>query len=79
MDILYKEKQSIDASKSEHPTVTLSMTFQKPTGEENLHVQFGCDRHKIFNHIWVQLSVSINTDSINANKQVNNQRQKYDN
>ena len=48
MEILYQEKQSIEANKYEHPTGTLTMTFHKPAGEANLYVRFGYSPHTIF-------------------------------
>ena len=45
-DILDQEKQSIEANKSEYPTVTLVMTFHKPTGEANTYVWFGYSPQK---------------------------------
>ena len=77
-DILDQEKQSIEANKSEHPTVTLAANFQKPEGGANMYVWFGYVPQKICNHTLGQVWVSINADPINANKQVKNQRRKYD-
>ena len=34
------------------------MNFHKPTQEANLYVQFVYGPHNIFEHIWVQVSVS---------------------
>ena len=48
-DILDQAKQSIDENKSEHPTGTLAMTFQKPAGEANIYVQFGYSPQTIYN------------------------------
>ena len=41
MEILDQAKQSIEAKNYEHPTGTLSTTFQKYVGEENQYVRFG--------------------------------------
>ena len=40
-DILDQTKQSIKASKSEHPTGTITMTFHKQAEEKNPYVLFG--------------------------------------
>ena len=79
MDILDQAKKSMEAKKYEYPTGTLNMTFQKPAGEANLYVQFLYGPQTIFNHTLGKVSVSIKVDSINANKQVKNQRHKDDN
>ena len=70
---LYQEKQEIDVNYQLQPTVTLAMTFHKPAGEANTHVQFGYDLHTICNNTWGQVSGSTNVNMINTNKQVNNQ------
>ena len=49
------------------------MTLQKPVGEENPYVWFGCDSQTICNHTQGQVSGSIIYDPIESNKQVNNQ------
>ena len=64
---------------SKHPDGTPAMTFQKPAGEANPYVWFGYGSHKIYNHNRVKVSVSMNSDLINANKKVNNERHKNDN
>ena len=46
-DISDQAKQSIDAIKYEHPTVTLAMNFHKPAGEANLYVRFGYGTQKV--------------------------------
>ena len=38
--IFYQANQSIEANKSEHPTVTLVTAFQKPAGEEKYTYSF---------------------------------------
>ena len=58
-----------------HPRHYLPQTCR----EENMYVRFEYVPQTIFNHTRVQVSISMNTDSIQANKQVNNQRLKYDN
>ena len=78
-EILDKEKQSIEANNYEHPAGTLATTFHKPAGGANLYVRLGYVPHKIFNHTRGQVSGPMNADPINANKQVNNQKYKYDN
>ena len=72
-NILYKSKQSIDVNKSENPTDTLSITFHKPSGESNSYVWFEYVSQKILYHTWGKFSVPINTDPINAIKQIKNQ------
>ena len=54
------------------------MTFHKPMGEANMYVQFGYGAHKIYNHTQGKVSVSMNADTMNANKQVKNKRRKYE-
>ena len=66
-----KENLLIEANKSEHPTAPLVTNLHKPTGEENLYVRFGYIPQTIFNHTPGQVSLIINDDSINSNKQVN--------
>ena len=78
-EVLYQEKQSIEANKSEHPTWTLTTTFHKPEGGANMYVRFVYVPQKSFIHTQGKVSVSMNADPINANKQVNNQWRKYDN
>ena len=77
--ILNQAKQSIDVNKSEHPTSTLATTFHKPSWEVNMYVQFGYGPQKLFWHTWGQVSESMNSDTISANKQVNKKRCKDDN
>ena len=60
--------QSIEDNKSEHPIVTLAETFDKPAGEENMYVRFGYSPQTIFLHTGGQVSVSMKSDSIHANK-----------
>ena len=48
MEILDQAMQSIEENKSEHPTGTLTQTFQKPAGEENTYVRFGYRTYTIF-------------------------------
>ena len=74
--ILYQPKKSIEANKSEHPTGTLATTFQKPSGEANPYVCFGYIPHTIWDHTRGQVSVSMNDNPINKNKQLNNKRHK---
>ena len=78
-DILDQENQSVEVNKSEHPNGTLTTTFQKPVGVENPYVWFGYSPQTIFNHTRRQVPGSMNNDTINANKQVNNQWHKDDN
>ena len=66
--ILDQAKKSIEEKNSEHPTGTLTTTFYKSAGEENSYVRFGYVPHIIFYHIRGQVSGSMNTDTINANK-----------
>ena len=66
--------QSTDVNKKLHSTVTLAMNFHKPEGGNNMYVRFGYVSQKQFNHSWGQVLVSINTDTINNNKQVHNQQ-----
>ena len=73
-EVLYQINKSIESNKSEQPTVTLTLTFHKPVGEENPYIRFGYGPHKNFNHTRGQVSGSMNSDLINANKQVKNQR-----
>ena len=73
-EILDQSKQLIDANKYEHPTVTLATTFLKSAREANPYVNFGYVPHNIFYHTWVQVSVPMNDDQINAKIQVNNQK-----
>ena len=47
-EILFEEKQSIDANKSEHPTGTLYTTLHKPAGEANPYDRFGYGPQKIY-------------------------------
>ena len=68
MDILDQVKQSIEANKSEHPTVTLAMTFHKPVGEANMYVWFEEGPQKIYNHTRGQVSGSTNAEPINTKK-----------
>ena len=49
-------------------------TFHKPTGESNPYWLFGYVPHKIFNHTQGKVSVSMDSDPINTNKQVNNRQ-----
>ena len=49
-EILDIENISVYANKYEHPTVTLSTNFHKPTGEENPYVQFEYEPQKICKH-----------------------------
>ena len=78
-NMLDKSKQSIESNKYEHPTITLTKTFHKNLGGANPYVHFGCVPQTIFNITQGKISVSMNADPINANKQVNNKRHKYDN
>ena len=61
------------------PTGTLAMTFLKPMGRENLYLRFGYSPQTICNHTQRQVPGSMNNDTINGNKQVNNQWLKDDN
>ena len=78
-DILDQENQSFEVNKYEHPNVTLTTTFHKSVGEENLYVWFGYRPQKICNHTWRKVPGSMNNYTISANKQVNNQWHKDDN
>ena len=73
-DILDQAKQSIADNNSEHKTSTLATTFHKPVGRENPYVWFGYSPQTIFNHTRRQVSGSMNSDPINANKQLSNQQ-----
>ena len=73
-EILDQSKQSINVKKYEQPTSTLAMTLLKPSGEENLYVRFVYSPKENFNHTRGKFVESMNDDSINTNKQVNNQR-----
>ena len=72
-DFLYQWKQSIEVNDKLQTTRTLAKTLLEPTGEENLYVQFVYVQQKICNHTQGQVLVSMNTDPINTNKQINNQ------
>ena len=48
MEIFDQLKQPIEANKSENPTVTLTTTFDKPTGEANQYLRFGYVPEKSF-------------------------------
>ena len=78
-EIFDKSKQSIEVNKSEHPTVTLDMNFQKPAGESKTYVRFGYSPRKIFLRTRGQVSGSMNADPIHENQRVNNELRKYDN
>ena len=78
-NILDKAKQYIEAKKSEHPPGKLTITFDKPPGEENTYVWFGYSPQKTFNHTRRQVSGSMNSYPINANKHVTNQQRNDDN
>ena len=69
-DILEQETQSIGINASLHPTDTLVTTIHKPAGEANLYVRFRYGQQKNYNHIWGQVSLLMNADLINMNKQV---------
>ena len=69
---LYQSKKSVGINKHIHPTDTLATTLLKPTGEENIYVQFLYSPQKNLNHTRVQVLVSINANPINTKKQVNN-------
>ena len=58
---------------------TLTTTLHKPAGEANLYVRFGYGPLTIYNHTRGKVLGSTNDDPVNANKQTNNQRRKYDN
>ena len=73
---IYQLNQSIDVNKYEQSTVILTTTFPKPAGEVNPYVWFEYSWQKNFKHTRVQVSWSMNSDPINANKQVNNIGQK---
>ena len=75
MDILYQSKQSIDTNNYEHQTSTLTKTFHKLLGVANPYVWSGCGPQTICDHRRVQVSGSMDPDTINANKQVDNQQQ----
>ena len=70
-DNLDQAKQSIEDKKYKHQNGTLATTFQKPTGGTNPYVRFGYTSRKVCNHIWGKVSGSMNSDTNNANKQVN--------
>ena len=71
-EILNQAKQSVDVNKNLHLTVTLTITFLNPVGEEHPYVQFVYAPHTILNKTRVQISVPIKYDHIDTNKQVNN-------
>ena len=62
----------MDVTKDEHPTITLVVTLIKPAGEANMYVRFGCIPQKTFYQTQGKVPGSMNTDLINAKKQVNN-------
>ena len=55
------------------------MTIHKDAEEANTYVWVWYGPETIFQNTQGQVSVSMNADPINTKKQVNNQRQKYDN
>ena len=65
-EVLYQINKSIEANKSEQPTVTLTLTFHKPVGEENPYVRSGYGPQKLFNHTQGQVSVSNNSNPVSA-------------
>ena len=78
MDILDQAKQSIEAKKYEHPTVTLTTTFHKPVGESNLYIQFGyilqifsnTPEDKFQDQLTVIRSMLTNSPTINDKKMI---------
>ena len=76
-DISYQEMQSIEAKKFKHPTGTLTTTFHKPEGEENMYVGFVYGPQKIFNKTQEQVLGSMDAGLINVKKQFNNHQRKY--
>ena len=70
-EILYQGKK-IGINKQLYPTRTIAMTFLNPVGEANPCVWFVYSPKKICNHTRRKVSVSMNADQVNSNKQVNN-------
>ena len=68
-DILDQPKQLINVKNQLHPLGTLDMTLLNHEGEENLHVQFGYGSRTILNHTQGQVSISMDYNMINANKE----------
>ena len=73
-DTLYKSKKMININNQLHPTVALDMAFLKPLGEANPYVWFLYIPQKKFNNIQGQVLLSMNSDLINSNKLVKNQK-----
>ena len=60
------DSRSIYYYKWNHTTGTLIMNFLKLGGKANAYVWFGYDPQKLLYHTIVQVSVSMNTDTINV-------------
>ena len=77
-DILYQEKQSTETKNYGQLTVNFATAFHKPSGLANPYILFLYEPHTIYNNTQGQVTGSMNTDLIDANKQANNKRRKYD-
>ena len=66
-------------NKYEHPTGTLAITYHTPKEETSPYVQFEYTPQTICELTQGKVSVSMNTDLVNANKQVKDQRNKDEN